>query len=67
MEGGLFAWLQGMLPFWGPIIAIGIVLLLAPIAWWIVRTVIDRVPAALAPARGIAPPAAPAPAVPAQD
>ncbi|KLJ01701.1 pitrilysin family protein [Luteimonas sp. FCS-9] len=31
------------------------------------RTVIDRVPAALAPARGIAPPAAPAPVAPAQD
>ncbi|ASR45110.1 peptidase M16 [Xanthomonas citri pv. mangiferaeindicae] len=31
------------------------------------RTVIDRVPAAMAPARGIAPPAAPAPAAPAQD
>ncbi|PBJ82913.1 peptidase M16 [Lysobacteraceae bacterium NML93-0399] len=31
------------------------------------RTVIDRVPAAMAPARGIAPPAAPAPATSAQD
>lgn len=35
--------LNEALPVWGPIIAIAVVLLLAPVVWWIVRTVIDRV------------------------
>lgn len=45
MDGtaGLLGWLQSTLPLWGPIIAIAVVLLLAPVVWWIVRTIIDRV------------------------
>lgn len=43
MDGTLLGALNAALPIWGPIIAIAAVLLLAPITWWIVRTVIDRV------------------------
>ncbi|QCR19041.1 mechanosensitive ion channel family protein [Agrococcus sp. SGAir0287] len=42
-SGTLLGALNAALPFWGPIIAIAAVLLLAPIVWWIVRTIIDRV------------------------
>ncbi|WP_144718430.1 mechanosensitive ion channel family protein [Agrococcus jejuensis] len=42
-DGTLLGALNAALPIWGPIIAIAAVLLLAPITWWIVRTIIDRV------------------------
>lgn len=43
MDGTLLGSLNAALPFWGPIIAIAAVLLLAPITWWVLRTIIDRV------------------------
>lgn len=36
-------WLRSVLGWWYQPLAIVLVLLLAPVAWWIVRTVIDRV------------------------